>query len=187
MTDDTPQALAKELPEARMREVIEAAGRALKGKDGLALKGLDVDEEALETALDGAVRKALDVSPIKALVKAWKGTVEVGKLIGPNGPMDGKARQVAMAGHNLEVAHVPEIHVELGKVATLKKVPVPVKFVLKVQGLILSIKDRQITGIAGGHAQPEVSVSVEKVTLFKEKLRRISLPVDVTLYDEAQV
>ncbi len=177
------QSLHAELPEARIVEVIEAVGHALKGEGGVTVDKIDTDDDTLRTALDEAVREALDISPLKALAKVWKSTAEVKKLIGPKGPQDGKTRKVAMAAHKLEASHVPEIHVELAKLATLKKVPVPVTFSIAISGLVLSVKDRFVTGIASGSAQPEVSVKVEDVTLFKEKLRKINLPVDITLYE----
>jgi len=90
---------------------------------------------------------------------------------------------VAIASHTLKTKHVPEIHVELGKVATLKKIPVPVEFTLKIEGLVLTVLDRNITGISAGHAQPEVTVKVEGVTVVKEKLRRINLPLNIKLYE----
>lgn len=182
--DKNAEPIAKELEEAKIKDVIEAVGKALKGEDGIPFKGLDADEETLQTALDGAVQKALDISPIDALMKAWRGLGAVRKLTGEEGPMDGKARNVAIASHTLKTEHKPAIHVELGKAATLKKVPVPVTFSLKIEGLILSVLNRQITQIAAGKAKPEVTVEVENVTIVREKLKPINLPLDVTLYEE---
>lgn len=180
------ESLKKQLPEAQITEVVEAVGRALKGEDGMALTRLDVDDDTLRTALEDAVRDALDISPVKALLKGWKGVAEVRKLTGEDGEMDGKTRKVALASHSLTAAHTPEIHIELGKVATLKKIPVPVAFTLKIEGLILAITNRQIREIAGGKAQPEVTIKVEGVTIIKEKLKAINLPVNVSLYEDPQ-
>jgi len=182
MSDD-PKPVAEELAEARVTEVVEAVGEAFKGEGNLGLDSVDLDHDTLRTAIDDAVRSALDISPLKALEKAWKSVNEVRKLTSSDGPHDGKERKVAIASHTLKTKHVPEIHVELGKVATLKKIPVPVEFTLKIEGLVLTVLDRNITGISAGHAQPEVTVKVEGVTVVKEKLRRINLPLNIKLYE----
>lgn len=182
MSDD-PRPVTEELPEARVIDVIEAVGEVFKGEGGLAVDSVDLDNDTLRTAIGDAVRTALDISPLKALEKAWKGVNEVRKLTSSDGPHDGKVRKVAIASHTLKTKHVPEIHVELGKVATLKTIPVPVEFTIKIEGLVLSILDRNITGIAAGHANPEVAVKVDGVTVVKEKLRRIDLPLNIKLYE----
>ncbi|MEO0865965.1 MAG: hypothetical protein AAFY39_15565, partial [Pseudomonadota bacterium] len=171
--------LADELPEARMQEVVEAVGDALKGEAGLTLRAIDPDGSTLATALEKAVKDALAISPVKALVQAWKGLGQVSDLIGPKGPQDDKPRQVTVATHSLKAGFTPHIVIELGKIAEIRKLPVPVTFTLKVEGLIVTVTNRRIVSVAAGRAKPAVTIQVEGVTVFKQKLPTIDLPLEV--------
>ncbi len=170
--------LASELPEASVKDVIEAVGEVLKGEGGLSLKAVDPDGSTLEAALDKAVKDALAISSLKALIKGWKGMDQVADLIGPRGPEDGKPRHVTIASHSLKASFTPNIVVELGKVAEIRKVPVPVTFTLKVEGLIVTVTNRRILSIAAGRAKPSVTVKVDGVTVLDRKLPTIDLPLE---------
>lgn len=172
--------LSRELPEARMKEVIEAVGQALSKRDGgLSLKAVDPDGSSLEVALEKAVKDALTISPLKVLIKAWKGMDQIADLIGPKGPEDDKPRQVTIASHSLKAGFTPNVVIELGRVAEIRKLPIPVTFTLKVEGLLITVKNRRIASIAAGRAEPSVTVKVEGVTLFEEKLPTINLPLEI--------
>ncbi len=69
--------------------------------------------------------------------------------------------------------------IELGRVAKIRKLPIPVTFTLKVDGLLVTVKNRRIASIAAGRAEPSLTVKVEGVTLFEEKLPTINLPLEV--------
>ncbi|WP_299653461.1 hypothetical protein [uncultured Tateyamaria sp.] len=172
--------LSDELPEIRMKELADAVGDTLlKGEGGLKLKAIDPDGSTLKTAVKKAVDDALSISPVKALLKAWKGLEQVGTLIGDKGPEDDKPRQVSIASHSLKAKFTPHIVIELEKAMELRKLPIPVNFTLKVEGLILTVTNRQITAIAAGRAKPTVDVKVEGTTIFKESLPTINLPLEV--------
>lgn len=183
MSDAAPEKsrlLSSELPEIRLKEVVEAVGEAVaKGDGGLRLKAIDPDGATLATALETAVQDALAISPLKALVKAWKGLDQVAALIGPEGPEDGKPRQVAIGSHSLKASFTPNIVIELGKILEVRKLPVPVTFTLKIEGLIITVTDRRIMGILAGRANPSVAVKVEGVTIFKDSLPAIDLPLEI--------
>ena len=171
--------LADELPEARLQEVVDAVGEALQGTGGLSLRAVDPDGGTLVAALEKAVRDALSISPVKALLQAWRGLDQVGDLIGPKGPQDDKPRDVTVATHSLKAGFTPHVVIEIGKIAEVRKVPVPVAFTLKVEGLIVTVKNRRITGVAAGRAKPSVTVQVDGVTVVKQKLPTIDLPLEV--------
>lgn len=172
--------LSSELPDVRMKEVIDAVGQTLStGEGALSLKAIDPDGETLETALEKAVKDALAISPLKVLVKAWQGVAQVADLIGPKGPMDDKPRQVTIAEHTVKVSFTPNIVIEIGKVAEVRKLPIPVTFTMKIEGLIITVTNRRIAAVEAGRAKPSVTVKVEDVTIFKEKLPTIDLPLEV--------
>lgn len=177
--------LSNELPEARLKEVIEAVGQAMKkGESGVSLKAIDPDGSTLKVALEKAVNDALAISPLKELIKAWKGLAQVMELIGAEGPEDGKPRDVTIATHTLKASFKPKIVIEIGKLVDIQKLPVPVTFSLKVEGLIITITDRRIIAIAAGRAKPSVTVKVEGVTILKEELPTIDLPLELKPQDE---
>ncbi len=172
--------LSKELPKIRLEELAEAVGKSLlEGEGGPKLKAVDPDGSTLKAAVEKAVDDALAISPVKALLKAWKGLEQVGALMGEEGPEDDKPRQVSIASHSLKAKFTPHILIELGKVIELRKLPVPVTFTLKIEGLIVTVTNRQITAIAAGRAKPTVEVKVEGTTVFKEALPTINLPLEV--------
>ncbi|WP_298921781.1 hypothetical protein [uncultured Roseobacter sp.] len=172
--------LSKELPEVRMQELAEAVSQSLlKGDGGPKLKAIDLDGSTLRMAVEKAVDDALAISPVKELLKAWKGLEQVGALIGDEGPKDDKPRQVSIASHNLKAEFTPHIVIELGKIIELRKLPVPVIFTLKVEGLIVTVTNRRITAIAAGRAKPTVEVKVDGATIFKEALPTINLPLEI--------
>lgn len=181
MNNETPEGdkvLSNELPEVRLIEVIEAVGEAMsKGEGGASLKAIDPDGSTLQVALEKAVKDALAISPLQVLIKAWKGLDQVSDLMGSEGPHDDKPRHVTIAGHTLKVAFTPQIVLELGKLIDVRKLPLPVIFTLKIEGLIITIVNRSITVIAAGRAKPEVTVKVDGVTIIKETLPTIDLPL----------
>jgi len=175
---DKSQVLTDELPPARLREVVEAAGKALlDGEQGARLRAIDPDGSTLETAVTQAVSDALAISPLKALITAWKGMKDLADLIDAKGPEDGKERSVAIATHTLKAQFMPGLVVELNGVADLKKLPIPVIFSLKVDGAIVTVMDRVITSVAAGRAKPTVEVKIEGVTVIKEVLSPFDLPL----------
>ncbi len=177
---EAEKVLSSELPEVRLLEVVEAVGEAMsKGEGGASLKAIDPDGTTLQVALEKAVKDALAISPLQALIKAWKGVDQVSDLIGSEGPQDDKPRHVTIASHALKVSFAPQIVLELGKLVDVRKLPVPVTFTLKIEGLILTILNRRITVIAAGRAKPEVTVKVDGVTIVKEKLPTIDLPLQL--------
>lgn len=172
--------LSSELPDVRLTEVIEAVGEAMsKGEGGVNLKAIDPDGSTLRVALDKAVKDALAISPLKTLVKAWQGMDQIAELIGSEGPQDGKPRHVTIASHTLKVSFTPQIVLELGKLIDVRKLPVPVAFTLKIEGLIITVTDRRIVTIAAGRAKPVVTVKVDGVTVIKETLPSIDLPLEM--------
>ena len=171
------KALVDDLPEARVRDVVQAVGEALKGEGSVSLTDIDPDGETLEAALEKAVEDALTISPRKALLNAWKGLDQVADLISPKGPMDDKPRQVTIANHSLKASFEPQIVLEFGKVAEVRRLPVPVTFALKIEGLIVTVTNRRIVSVAAGRAKPSVTVKVEDVTVLKQKLPTIDLPI----------
>ncbi|PTX54527.1 hypothetical protein C8N43_3342 [Litoreibacter ponti] len=182
---EDPKVLSNALPEARLQEVVEAVGQAMmKGEAGVGLKAIDPDGATLKTAIEKAVHDALAISPFKELVKAWKGFGQVMELTGATGPEDGKPRHVAIASHTLKASFKPHIVIELGKLVEVHKLPVPVTFSLKVEGLIITVTDRRIVAITAGRAKPSVTVKVESVTILKEDLPSIDLPWELKLQDE---
>jgi hypothetical protein len=177
--------LSNELPEARLKEVIEAVGQAMtKGEGGVSLKAIDPDGSTLKIALEKAVNDALAISPLKELMKAWKSLAQVKELIGSEGPEDGKPRHVTIATHTLKACFTPNIVIEIGKLVEIRKLPVPVTFTLKIEGLIITVTDRCIVAIAAGRAKPSVTVKVEGVTILKEELPTIDLPLEMKLQAE---
>ncbi|MCK8464075.1 hypothetical protein MUY35_09455 [Aliiroseovarius sp. S1339] len=181
--------LSSELPEARLKEVIEAVGLAMtKGDGGVSLKAIDPDGSTLKVALEKAVNDALAISPLEELMKAWKGLRQVADLIGAKGPEDRKPRHVTIASHTLKASFTPNIVIELGKLVKIRKLPVPVAFNLKIEGLIITVVDRRIVAIAAGRAKPTVTVKVEGVTILKETLPTIDLPLEMkSQVDDEQV
>ena len=179
-----PKPVKDELPDMLVIEVVQAVAEALKNDESFELPSGDFKDKDLQDAVVEAVSDALDITPLKAVVKAWGSMAEVAELIGPDGPQDGQLRKVKVTKHKLKVTHKPEIHIKIGRMVTAKRVVLTVLFTLNIEGLILSIKDREIRRVSGGHAQPEVKISVEKVAIFTEKLPKITLPVEVHLYDE---
>ncbi len=170
--------LSSELPEVRLTEVIDAVAETMsKGEGGVSLKAIDPDGSTLQVALEKAVKDALAISPLKALIKAWKGVDQVSDLIGSEGPEDGKPRNVTIAGHTLKISFTPQIVLELGKLIGIRKLPVPVTFTLKIEGLIITVVNRRIVVIAAGRAKPLVTVKVDGVTIVKETLPTIDLPL----------
>lgn len=172
--------LSNQLPEARLAEVVEAVGQAIsKGDRGVSLKAIDPDGSTLKVALEKAVNDALAISPLKELIKAWKGLAQVMELTGAQGPEDGKPRRVTIATHTLKASFTPKIVIEIGKLVDIYRLPVPVTFSLKIEGLIITITDRRIIAIAAGRAKPSVTVKVEGVTILKEDLPTIDLPLEM--------
>jgi hypothetical protein len=104
---------------------------------------------------------------------------QVAELIGPNGPEDDKPREVSVAGHSLKAKFSPHIVIELGKFAEIRKLPIPVTFALEVEGLLITVTNRRIVGVLAGRANPSVTVAVDDVTIFKEKLPTIDLPLEM--------
>lgn len=183
----TQEVLSNELPEVRLLEVIEAVGKAMsKGQAGASLKAIDPDGSTLKVAVDKAVKDALAISPLEALVKGWKSLDQVSELIGPEGPKDGKPRHVTIASHTLKVSFTPNIVIELGKLIDVHKLPIPVTFTVKIEGLIVTIVDRVMVAIAAGRAKPSVTVKVDGVTVLTEKLPTIELPLKVNPQPEDQ-
>ncbi len=74
--------------------------------------------------------------------------------------------------------------IEIGKLVEIRKLPVPVTFTLKIEGLIITVTDRCIVAIAAGRAKPSVTVKVEGVTILKEELPTIDLPLEMKLQAE---
>ncbi|MCK0139122.1 hypothetical protein [Aliiroseovarius sp. F47248L] len=179
---DSIETLETAIPPTDFSNVVDAVKSALnEGEPGVRLAGMELDAGTLHKSVATAVEEALSISLIDTLLKAWEGMKSVQALVGEKGPMDGKTRVAALLKHKLKSTHTPEVRLTVGEAVDLRKIRIPVGLTVEVAGVSLSIKDRQIIGIAAGHLQPSVKIKVEKVTVVETKLRRIDLSDTVVL------
>lgn len=181
MTERT-ETLESAIPPADFSTVVEAVKSALdEGDPGVRLAGIGLDAGTLHKTVAAAVEEALSISLIDTLLKAWEGMKSVQALTGEKGPMDGRTRVAALLKHKLKATHTPEVRLTLGVSVDVRKVRIPIALTVEVAGVSLTVRDRQIVGVAAGYLHPSVKIKVEKVTVVETKLRRIDLSNTVAI------
>lgn len=173
MTDET---IAQKIEPGDLAKIVEAVSdRLTSGQAGMRIAGLDLEAGALRQSVADAVENALSISLLDAVLKGWRGVKTLADLIGPDGPIDGKPRVAALASHTFKVVYKPNIQISIGEAVALRTIELPVTLEIAAAGVVLTVKDREITKAGAGHLQPKLTIKVEKVKVVDTKLKRINL------------
>ncbi len=176
----TEQTVAEQIAPKDFGNVVEAVKMSLSSGDtGLQIAGLELDAGTLKQSVADAVENALSISLLDALLQAWSGIKTVSKLVGRDGPVDGKPRVAALANHKFKITHTPEIQVRIGEGVSLRTIEMPVTLMVAASGVVLTVRDRKVIKATVGHLVPKLTIKVEKVKVVDTTLKQINLSGDL--------
>jgi hypothetical protein len=111
---------------------------------------------------------------------AWKKVDELAEYAEETRRNPDKPKELVLGEHTIKTEYSPEV-VILVRDTEIGRINAHITLSLKIQGLILVIKEGRIVRLRGGTCQPSGRIEVEKQLVYEKKLDPVDVLLDLPL------
>ncbi|MEO1001302.1 MAG: hypothetical protein AAFW69_11985, partial [Pseudomonadota bacterium] len=128
------------------------------------------DRDIAQGVFDMLARPLTDI-----LRTGWNDLVDLQQYLDPERHPPGETAKVGVARHKLDTSWTPELEIRINE-RTVRTLAFEVKLTLKIEGTVLTIRDRRVWEAGGTRLTGEAELFCEGFRLTAKQVEKMELP-----------